>query len=172
MTPKQANAQQWEYFRRLVGIGLRCAQAIPADQLDSRPVKDMRSPKELVVHLFGQLPMLAEGVLRGEVLAADKQAIVAGIRTREDLLGFCSECWGKADRATAALTDTHLESMVKTPWDYSAPGIEFYRALYDEFLHHRGQLYAYLRQMGVTPPAMWDFENNPPEFAPRQAQPA
>jgi uncharacterized damage-inducible protein DinB len=37
----------------------------------------------------------------------------------------------------------------------------------EEFLHHRGQLYAYARALGVEPPMVWDFANNEPAFQPR-----
>jgi len=36
----------------------------------------------------------------------------------------------------------------------------------DEFLHHRGQLYAFARACGVEPPFMWGFADNAPEFRP------
>ena len=39
--------------------------------------------------------------------------------------------------------------------------------IYDELLHHRGQLFAYLRAMGVEPPFMWSFEDNAVEFRPK-----
>ena len=38
---------------------------------------------------------------------------------------------------------------------------------FDEHLHHRGQLYAYLRAIGVVPPFIWSFDDNAPEYQPR-----
>ena len=37
----------------------------------------------------------------------------------------------------------------------------------DEFLHHRGQLYTYVRACGAEPPFMWGFEDNAEGFQPR-----
>ena len=37
----------------------------------------------------------------------------------------------------------------------------------DEFVHHRGQLTAYLRLCGGTPPFMWGYADNAPEYQPR-----
>jgi len=68
-----------------------------------------------------------------------------------------------------SLTDEKITRMVKTPWGESFPGFVCVQIIYDEHLHHRGQLYAYLRQLGIEPPFMWDFEHNAPEFQPRAA---
>ena len=38
----------------------------------------------------------------------------------------------------------------------------------DEYLHHRGQLYAFLRQFGIEPPMNWDFEGSAPAYQPKQ----
>ena len=48
------------------------------------------------------------------------------------------------------------------------PGFAMLNLLPDEYLHHRGQLYAYLRQLGMKPPENWDFEHSAPEFQPKQ----
>lgn len=62
------------------------------------------------------------------------------------------------------LTDAHFAAMVPTPWGKPFPGAMIMSFVPDEFLHHRGQLYAYARALGVEPPMMWDFEHNAPEF--------
>ena len=36
----------------------------------------------------------------------------------------------------------------------------------DEFVHHRGQLYAYARACGGNPPFVWGHADNEPDFAP------
>jgi len=162
--------QHWDHIRQFVGIGLRCVERIPADQLDARPIRDMRTPRELAVHTFVQLPMMTEGVLRGEVVAEDEEAALASMRSLEDLVRFCNECWSRADAAASAMTESRLQAIVKTPWNFSAPAPAMIGTLQDEFTHHRGQLYAYLRQMGVAPPKVWDFANNPPAHRPRAPQ--
>ena len=50
------------------------------------------------------------------------------------------------------------------------PGFVAISVIQDELLHHRGQLYVYLRAMGREVPKMWDFAGNAPEFQPRQEQ--
>lgn len=156
----------WDMIRQRHGIGLRCVQALPADQLDSHPIRDMRSPKELVVHTYAFMRAAAESVVAG-TLAMDEKADAAKIQTHGELVAYVQECWKAADAAWAKITDAQMTAMVKAPWG-EMPGFAMISTISDEYLHHRGQFYAYLRQLGVEPPMNWDFEHNAPEFQPKQ----
>ena len=156
----------WDMIRLRHGVGLRCVQALPADQLDSHPVRDMRTPKELVVHMYGFLRVALESVLSG-TLTWDEKVDVAKIKTRDELVAYAQACWQAGDAAFKKMTDAQLASTVKAPWG-EMKGFEMVTTVPDEYLHHRGQLYAYLRQLGVTPPTNWDFENSAPELQPKQ----
>jgi uncharacterized damage-inducible protein DinB len=56
--------------------------------------------------------------------------------------------------------------MVKTPWNFEFPGGTALHTMNDEFVHHRGQLYAYVRAAGGEPPFVWSYAENPPGFGP------
>jgi uncharacterized damage-inducible protein DinB len=168
---KQTLLRMWDHLRQANGIAMRAIALLPADKLDSHPIPNMRTPKELVVHMYDVVfKAIAEGVLRGEVEKdeiADEKKISAGIKSRDDLLKFARQSWEAAERAVASITDSNLAASVKTPWGKPFPGFVLFGITHDEFLHHRGQLYAYLRALGVEPPMMWDFDNNAPEFRPQ-----
>ena len=156
----------WDVMRMRHGVGLRCVEALPADQLDAHPVKDMRTPKELVVHMYVYLRAAPESILTG-TLEYDEQQTLAAIRTKQDLVKFVEQCWKAADAAVGKLTDTHLASSIRVPWgEMEAPAM--FGSVQEEYLHHRGQLYAYLRQLGVEPPVNYDFDASAPEFRPKQ----
>jgi uncharacterized damage-inducible protein DinB len=158
----------WTSLRQAQGIGLRCIAAIPTDRIDDHPVPSMRSPKELLVHLYGGVVApLATSVLTGSVADVDEKRLRSGVRTHADLVQFVRDQWDVADRAARSVTDAQLERMVSTPWGVSFSGTVMFQVLRDEFMHHRGQLYVFLRAMNVEPPMMWDFEHNDPEFQPR-----
>ena len=59
---------------------------------------------------------------------------------------------------------------VQTPWGEPFPGFAILGFIHDEYLHHRGQLYAYVRVFGIEPVMMWDFDHNAPEFQKRTAK--
>lgn len=163
---RSALAPVWDMMRLRHGIGLRCVQAIPADQLDAHPIAGMRTPKELTVHMYGFVRAAVESVLAGSI-SMDEKAAVASITTHAQLVDYVNECWKAADAAFQKATDAQLAAMVKAPWG-DMPGWMMVTTVQDEYLHHRGQLYVYLRQMGVAPPMNWDFEGSAPEFQHQQ----
>ena len=163
---KATLAPIWDMIRLRHGIGLRCVQALPADQLDSHPIRGMRTPKELVVHMYSFIRAAAESVITGS-LAWDEKAELAKVKTRDELAAYAQTCWKAADASYAKITDAQLSAKVKAPWG-EMPGFVMLTTIPDEYLHHRGQLYAYLRQLGVEPPANWDFEHSAPELQPKQ----
>ena len=161
---------QWDHFRQVVGIGMRLVDALPENQLDSRPIAKMRSPKELVVHQYGMtLRSVMEGTVAGEIKEIDEKAAVAQIRTKADLVRYCRDCWAAADRAARLLTDEKFHASIKTPWGMDLPGVAAVGVTFEEFMHHRGQLFVYLRALGCDVPMMWDFEHNAAEFRPTAA---
>ncbi len=163
---KSSLAHLWEMMRLRHGIGLRCVQALPADQIDSHPIRDMRTPRELVLHMYGFLRSATESVVAG-TLTMDAKSDLEQVKTKDDLVAYAQACWKAADAAFAAITDEQLAATVKAPWG-DRPGARMISVLPDEYLHHRGQLYAFLRQLGVEPPMNWDFENSAPELQPSQ----
>lgn len=163
-------AAMWDHLRQVHGIGIRVLDAIPADKIDAHPIPNMRTPKELVVHMYAMtFREISEGTLRGKINTLDEKALAEGIKTHADLVQFAKDQWTAADKAVAQMTDTTLTNTVSTPWNFEAPGSVMMEIIHDEYMHHRGQLYAYVRALGNDVPMMWDFENNAPEFQPKQA---
>ena len=163
---KSSFAPVWEWMRMRHGVGLRCIEALPADQLDAHPVKDMRTPKELVVHMYSYLAAALESIATG-TFAQDEPGDLSRIRTKPELVAFADRAWKAADAAWAKITDAQLTSTVTVPWG-GMKGSVMLNSVQEEYLHHRGQLYAFLRQLGVKPPDNWDFEANAPEYQPKQ----
>lgn len=160
----------WDHIRKMNGITMRLVSALPADRLDDRPIPNMRTPKELLVHLYGMnIRGVTEGILRGEIQEIDEAGVAWTIRTLDDLTAYCTDCWKAADRAIAQVTDAHLAAQVQTPWGMAMPGFVCVQVIRDELTHHRGQLFCYERALGVKEvPMMWDFEHNAPEYQPKQ----
>ncbi len=169
---KTAVNAYWDHFRTINGITMRAIAAVPKDKIDTRPCKDMRTPKELIAHMYNSMRLIADGAAKGEIELTEEidAKAAAGLKTHDDLAKFATESWKAASKSIESLSDAQISGMVKTPWGVSFPGFVCVNIIYDEHLHHRGQLYAYLRQMGVAPPMMWDFENNAAEYQPKQAQ--
>jgi len=151
------------------GITFRAIAAIPKDKIDAQPIKDMRTPKELVVHMYTSMRYIADGIVNGEIKWSEEvdKETCNRIKSHDDLTRYAGESWKAADRAIQSLADGQTTAMVKTPWGQDFPGFVCVSIIHDEHLHHRGQLYAFLRLFGVEPPFMWDFEHSAPEFQPQ-----
>jgi len=162
----------WEELRMVNGITFRVIQAVPKDKIDVRPVRDMRTPRELVAHMYETMRGVAAGIVSGQVVTDENADKGNSLKTHAEMLQFASECWKSADKSVKSITDAQATAMVKTPWGMDFPGWMCAQIIFDEHLHHRGQLYAYLRALGIEPPFMWDFENNAPEFQQKAPQSA
>jgi uncharacterized damage-inducible protein DinB len=170
MQNRQSFLGWWEHFRQVNGITLRIVSAMTDEQIAMQPIKNMRTPKELLVHMYGQLVRnVTLGITTGEIQGYDEKTACASIKTRAELEKFCLDCWNAGNTAAQSVTDAQLQASVKTPWGMDMPGAVCAGVICDEYLHHRGQLYAFARALGMEPPMLWDFGHNTPEFAPKQA---
>lgn len=161
----------WSYFRTVNGVGLRVVASLPTDQLDSHPIPKMRTPKELVVHQYQMIRDLTQAIVDGQAIDSTEResAAAARIHSTEELLAFCREAWDAGTRNVASLTEAQINGTIKTPWGHDFPGFIMLQALTDEYWHHRGQLYCYLRVLGAEPPSLYDTANNEPAFKETQA---
>ena len=128
----------------------------------------MRTPKELAVHAFAYIRCIPGGVVNGKLTAEGCTEPVADIKTKADLVKWCRESFEIASRDFEKLTDAQLAAMVDTLFGQPFPGWMLLTIAYDEHLHHRGQIFAFLRALAVEPPFIWSFEENDAAFQPKQ----
>lgn len=170
---RAAFGMMWDQVRQKYGVYVRLLEAIPGDRFHDHPIAGMRTPAQLVAHVSGSIIRdIAQGVARGEITAneAGEDQVAAGLATKEDVLRFAGDCWKQADQAVAEIGDAELAAMVPTPWNMEFPGAVAFHVMNDEFVHHRGQLYAFCRALGGEPPFMWSYAENAVEYRP--AEPA
>ena len=173
---KQALDQMWDQFRQKYGVYLRVLETIPADRYSTHPVPGMRTPAELAVHISSTCVRdIAEGVAKGRITVdeAGEARSAAELGNKQALIAFARECFDRANAAVSRIGDAELGAMVPTPWGSSWPGAVAFHIMNDEFVHHRGQLTAFIRLCGAEPPFMWGYAENAAEFKPRAvAEPA
>ncbi len=162
----------WESQRLVYGVSMRVFQAIPKDKMDAHPIPGMRTPKELIAHMAMMMHAIPAGIVKGQIDEYEAEEKKAVAMKYDEFMAWVADGWKVADKAIKSLDEKKATSMVKNPWTTDFPAFVCVQIVYDEHLHHRGQLYAYLRALGVEPPFLWDFENSAKEFQPRQTQPA
>ncbi|MBK9707015.1 MAG: DinB family protein [Acidobacteria bacterium] len=167
---KQALSGQREYFKMVHGVTLRLIGTFTDEELDFRPRPEMRSVRDLILHIYGAEKAMTEGALAGKVTDAEEnkglpeteeaKPILAGLKTIADVQDYARRCHKAADEALAAITDEQLARPVESPFG-TFLGWQFFNFCYDEHWHHRGQLYTYARLLGKEPPMLYDYENSP-----------
>jgi uncharacterized damage-inducible protein DinB len=155
-----------DYFNMVHGVTMRAVGTLTDEELNFRPKPTMRTPKELVFHIYTQEKVLAEGAQKGrltgdaanrsnpesETAATDLKAL----GTVHDLRAYAEACHQAADKAFRAMSQEYLNRPVESPFG-TFPAWRFFDFAYDEHWHHRGQLYAYLRLLGKEPPMLYDY---------------
>ena len=160
----------WDHTRQKYGIYLRVLEAIPADRFHDHPIDGMRTPAQMVVHTSGSIVRdIAEGIATGTIQAdeASEDEVAETLKSKDDVLRFARDCWTRAHSAIQKVGEAELSGGVENPWGFPLNGTFAMAILNDEFTHHRGQLYAYVRACGGEPPFMWGFADNAEAFQPR-----
>ena len=68
MMTKQTAAMIWDHLRQMNGISVRLIEQLTDADLDKRPVTSMRTPKQLVVHMYLTcVKAVTEGIVTGEI---------------------------------------------------------------------------------------------------------
>jgi len=145
--------QQWLGHRKLTR---RVFEAFPEDKLFTYSIGGMRTVEKLAAEL---LTLGAPGI-RGVVSGrwgdyAETQAGFA-FTTKEELLKF----WDQSTEEIAALwpqiTAERFHEVDKFFGMYE--GKIYWSILYliDNEIHHRAQIYVYLRSLGIEPPPFWE----------------
>ena len=155
------------YFNLVHGVTLRAIEAFADNELDFRPQPGMRTPRELVFHIYGQEQALAEGARDGSLTMeqanrsnpedASRAAAVSALATVADAVGYARACHDAAERIFSAMSDDDLSRPVNSPFG-TFPAWRYHTFAYDEHWHHRGQLFTYLRLLGKEPPMLYDYQ--------------
>jgi len=156
-----------DYFDMVHAVTLRAIGALNDEELDFRPKPTVRTPKELMFHIYAQEKILGEALQQGrftteaanrsnpesEVVAAELKALT----TVKALQAYATECHQAAQKTIRTMSDEDLKRPVESPFG-TYPAWRFFEFGYDEHWHHRGQLYTYLRLLGKEPPMLYDYQ--------------
>jgi uncharacterized damage-inducible protein DinB len=126
----------------------------------------MRTPRELIFHIYAQEKLLAETAQLGQFTMemangsnpedAANAAAVAALATVTDAVAFANTQHQAAETIYQALSDEQVARKIESPFG-TYPAWQFFLFAYDEHWHHRGQLYTYLRLLGKEPPDLYAY---------------
>jgi len=154
------------YFDMVHGVTVRAIEALSDAELAFRPHPVMRTPRELIFHVYAQERLLAEAAQRGEMTMEmangsnpedpANAAAVAALATVADAAAFANAQHEAAGTIYQALSDEQITRSIESPFG-TYPAWRFFQFAYDEHWHHRGQLYTYLRLLGKQPPDLYSY---------------
>jgi uncharacterized damage-inducible protein DinB len=155
-----------DYLNMVHGVTIRAIAAFSDHDLDFRPSPRLRTPRELIFHIYAQEKLTAEAARAGTFTMAAANAsnpddasnaeAVAAVKTVKDAVAFAVSCHDAAEAIVRSMSDEDIARPVESPMG-TYPAWQFFTFAYDEHWHHRGQLYVYLRLLGKEPPNLYDY---------------
>jgi len=132
--------------------------AFPDDKLDWAPKPEMRTPREIVEHIYSQAVANPKAVVRGTLTEAEDKADHTAPKTGgvAELLAWVDGQFAESQRLVALLTEEQLASPVVAFFGEFSGGT-FLTVYYDELWHHRGQLTVYLRLLDRSVPFIYNY---------------
>jgi uncharacterized damage-inducible protein DinB len=163
---RQQLLERREQFKLVHGVTIRAIDTFADGDLDFRPVPAVRTPRELIFHIYAQERALAEAARDGrftiEAAGASSPedpngaAALASLQTVADVKAYAEACHQTAESIFTSMSDEDVQRPVEGPFG-TFPAWQYFAFAYDEHWHHRGQLYTYLRLLGKEPPMLYDY---------------
>jgi uncharacterized damage-inducible protein DinB len=163
---KQELLERLDYFNLVQAVTLRAIEAFTDADLYFRPRPGMRTPRELVFHIYAQEKLLAEAAQQGHFTAEaaggsspEDGAAASALKTLgtvSDVRQYAGACHQAAEKIFRAMSEDDIVRPVESPMGVH-PAWQYFNFAYDEHWHHRGQLYTYLRLLGKEPVMLYDY---------------
>jgi len=147
-----------EYFDKVQKVTLKAIKLIPENKLDFKPCPEVMSIKELVCHIYKSEKVFAEGAKKGVISEDDFKKASCEVKSVNDLVNLARKVHQKTNRIAKSLTSLQMKKKVKCFWGDELPASVCFTMVYDEHWHHRGQLFTYLRLLGIKPPDLYGYK--------------
>lgn len=133
---------------------LECAQAMPEARYFFRPVPEMRTFGQQMVHIAESARGIFELFVEGKRAATNglSEAGQEVVKSKADVMVELKDAFEYVEKAAPQLNDGVLEARVRFLANREISKRRVLRFLLDHTTHHRGQTVVYLRLSGVRPP--------------------
>ena len=132
----------------------RVLAAFPEEDFTSFSIEGMRTPADLAHELIQVGVKMVRGVATGDFATYVLENPFTG---QAQVLAAFDEDTAAIAEEFPALTEKQLATVHSTfGGSFVANGLTQLRYVLDNEIHHRGQLYVYLRALGIEPPGFYD----------------
>lgn len=147
---KAEMANFFENWDRIHKQSVKVMKVAPAEKFDWRPTETAMTLGELVRHLPEAERFLVE-LTTGKKLS--KQDL-SGLKTADEMIEVFDRIHEECKQAVAAMTEADLDDKV-TLGPNTMPKRVLLHGMCEHEIHHRGQLYTFVRIAGVVPPPLF-----------------
>jgi uncharacterized damage-inducible protein DinB len=149
----------WAQLNRTQSVTHKAIAAIPDGRLNWKPCPQVRTVKELVRHIYAWERLWARAARSGVMTQKDAEKEErTEFKDPKELIAYAKKSHKEATAIVKKLTERDLKKPVKLFFGMELPAHVCIATIYDELWHHRGQLYVYLRLLGVEPPFIYGTE--------------
>lgn len=129
----------------------RALRAAPADRMEWRPKEGMFTIRELVTHIPKAELMIARSALAG---SAQKVELDLSNLTPGEIADIFDRQHAELAEEVSKLGSEQIGEPVEI-FGKSFPRLALLQGMTEHEIHHRGQLYAFLRLVDVEPPSLF-----------------
>lgn len=148
-------AQQFQtHWNRLRAMLVNIVAAMPEDKYDYRPVKEVRSFREMAVHLIQDgitHSAWITGMSREDSDKLGKK--YENYKTRAEILGGLEEMFDQGAKYIGTITDENMNDMVVGMRSEQMTRVAAALVAFEDQMDHYGNFVVYLRINGVVPPS-------------------
>ncbi|MCD6163543.1 MAG: DinB family protein [candidate division Zixibacteria bacterium] len=145
---KQPLLRYWRVVRRLT---IRLLEEFPPDSFDFRPAPEIMTVSQLFKHILQVEIYIRDGFLAGKwEIPEEPSSNIFEKEMLKDKLAIESK---RTLQLLSEVPEGRFMKIIKTPYG-NLSGEILLQVAVDEEIHHRGNLYTYLRCLGKTPPQM------------------
>ena len=139
----------WQGHRR---VTRRMLEAYPEDQLFSFSVGGMRPFGALILEML----TMAEPMLRGMITEQWETSSDRSPRPKQELLRMWDESTENINALWQQVPEGRFQETITAFGQWPGRAIDLLMYVIDNEIHHRGQAYAYMRALGLEPPAFYE----------------
>lgn len=141
----------WQGHR---GLTRKTIEAFPEKELFSFSIGAMRPFSAMVMELLGIAEPGLREIVTGEAKSLNEHP--ADADTKANILKRWDEATAAIDTLWPNLAYERFSEEITTFGQYKGTVLSSLLYFIDNEIHHRGQGFAYLRALGIEPPAFWD----------------
>lgn len=141
--------EHWQGHRRLTR---KVIEAFPEDKLFHYSAGGMRPFAEMAWEFIRMAVPIVDGVASGKW----EECKETKPTTKSEILRLWDQQTKEIDEKFAAIPPHRFSEVDKAFGQWESTGLATIQYAIDNEIHHRGQGYVYLRELGIEPPPFWE----------------